>query len=94
MLRFGILLIVLLSVPAFASAACLRPEKPKFPDAKTITADAVQKLDAEMQKYSAGTNAYVACLSNEAGEAQKDAAKTINFYNNDFLAAYNKRAGQ
>ncbi len=91
---FRSILLVSLLTPTLANAACIRPEKPKFPDAKTATAEAVQKLDQEMQKYSAGTNAYVACLSNEAGDAQKDAAKTINFYNDQFLAAYNKRAGQ
>ena len=44
-----------------------------------------------MQKYSASTNAYVACLSKAADEAQREAAKTIGQYNDEFLATYNKR---
>ena len=86
------LFLILFLIPSLANAAgCTRPEKPKFPDPKTATADVAVKLDQAMQKYSAATNAYVACLSGEASEAQKDAAKTITSYNNDFLPAYNKR---
>jgi hypothetical protein len=86
------LFLILFLLPSLANAtSCTRPVAPKFPDAKTATADAVMKLDQEMQKYSAATNAYVACLSGDASEAQKEAAKTITSYNNDFLATYNKR---
>jgi hypothetical protein len=90
--RFTFLLLAFLLFPALAHANCVQPQKPHFPDPRTVAPDAVEKLDGDMQKYSANTNAYVACLSKAASDAQNEAAKTITDYNDQFLAVYNKRA--
>ncbi len=94
-MRFCLLCAILMIATTLAHAAgCTRPEKPRFPDPKTVAPEAVQRLDAAMQKYSAGMNGYVACLSKEAEAAQAEGTKTITFYNDDFLAEYNKRAAR
>ncbi len=90
------LMICLLMMPVLAHAAgrCERPAKPAFPDPRTVDPAVVQKLDQSMQKYAAGTNAYVACLTQEAQTAQAEGAATINTYNQKFLPEYNKRAAE
>ena len=87
-----VLLIALFAFPALAATNCDKPIKPSFPDPKTADAAAVQKLETAMQAYAAGTNAYVACLSKDAQQAQAEGKDTILAYNQKFLAVYNKRA--
>jgi hypothetical protein len=91
MFRLSLILILSL-VPALAQARCDRPSQPAFPDPKTVEPALAEKLDQEMQHYAAGMNAYVACLTKEAQEADSDGSNTINFYNQKFLPEYNKRA--
>ncbi len=94
-MRFKVLLLTAIFTPALAHAAgCARPDKPRFPDPRTVAPENAQKLDQSMQRYAAGINAYVQCLSKEAEDAQREGSKTITYYNDDFLAEYNKRAKQ
>jgi hypothetical protein len=88
------LLLCLLLAPTLAHAACERPGKPVFPDPRTADPQLVEALDQTMQKYAAGMNAYVQCLTKDAETANAEARETINAYNQKFLPEYNKRATQ
>ena len=85
-------LLCFLLAPTFAHANCERPNKPVFPDPRTADPALVQTLDQTMQKYAAGMNAYVQCLTKDAEAANTEARDTINAYNQKFLPEYNKRA--